>query len=193
MTTFEEAVEPIKQQFMRRRISAFAKKNNVTNEDVEVVDDMDLEVMEREFKRNNNIKARLYKNMTEEQQKAWTLYYDDHKKLSLKVKDGAKTSTKTENKIEKESISEKTEKVEKAEKQVKTSKGAKHKAITEDLPVKVETENIEPLKPAKTKKSTKSIPKPEKVDKTDKQTTNAPEVKKPRKIVHHKKQATDEK
>ena len=95
MTTFEEAIEPVKQQFMRRRVAAFARKHEVENNDVEVVDNTDVSFMEKEFKRNNNIKTRLYKNMTEEQQKAWVIYYNDHKDLSLRVKAGGNSSAKS--------------------------------------------------------------------------------------------------
>lgn len=83
---FKDATNEIKSQFAKRRISAFAKRNNVSNDEVEVVDDEPIEALEREFKRSCGIRTRLYKNLTEEQQKAWLLYYNDHKKLSLKVK-----------------------------------------------------------------------------------------------------------
>lgn len=86
MTTFADSVQPIMNQYARRRISAFAKRHGVSNDDVEVVNDIPIEQLEKDFKRNNNIKTRLYKNMNEEQQKAWELYYNDHKKLSLAVK-----------------------------------------------------------------------------------------------------------
>jgi len=86
-TSFTEAVEPIMYQFAKRRISAFAKRNKVSIDDVEVVNEIPIEQLEKEFKRSNNIKTRLYKNMNEEQQKAWEIYYNDHKQLSLRVKE----------------------------------------------------------------------------------------------------------
>ena len=36
---FKDATNEIKNQFAKRRISAFAKRNNVSNDEVEVVDD----------------------------------------------------------------------------------------------------------------------------------------------------------
>lgn len=83
---FKDATNEIKSQFAKRRISVFAKRNNVSSDEVEVVDDEPIEILEKEFKRSCGIRTRLYKNLTEEQQKAWLLYYNDHKKLSLKVK-----------------------------------------------------------------------------------------------------------
>ena len=84
--TFNDAIQPIMNQYAKRRISAFAKRNNVSIDDVEVINEIPVEQLEKEFKRANNIKTRLYKNMNEEQQKAWELYYNEHKQLSLKVK-----------------------------------------------------------------------------------------------------------
>ena len=221
MTTFEEAIEPVKQQFMRRRVAAFARKHEVENNDVEVVDNTDVSFMEKEFKRNNNIKTRLYKNMTEEQQKAWVIYYNDHKDLSLRVKAGADAHNN--------STSSTVSKHKKAEKVVNTA--------DDDAPVKIEKDmnlvSVEPLKPAKQHKKQKSESKvikqddahekAPKHDKTDRPTdktlkhekalkpdacdktpkhekalnpdrpTDRSELKKPRKIVHHRNKSISEK
>lgn len=89
MSTFEEAVLHIKANFGKRRISTFAKKNSVSSDAVEVVDDIPIAELERSFKKNNGITKRLFKNLTNEQQQAWVMYYDDHKQLSLRVKAGS--------------------------------------------------------------------------------------------------------
>ena len=162
MTTFGDAVLPVKQQYMRRRVSAFARKNNVTNDDVEVIDEMDLSSMEKEFKRNNGIKVRLYKNMTEEQKQAWVLYYNDHKQLSLRVKGNTVTETKPLPKPKRTQLVQQSEEDEHVEKQ--------------------DGINDEPLKPAKHRRTNSHV---EKINE---------EVKRPRKITHHKKaqQTTDD-
>ena len=210
MTTFEEAIEPVKQQFMRRRVAAFARKHEVESNDVEVVDNANISIMEKEFKRNNNIKTRLYKNMTEEQQKAWVIYYNDHKDLSLRVKAGTDVQANTS--------SSTASKHKKAEKVVKASDDNSMKAEKD-----VNLVSIEPLKPAKQHKKQKSeskvikqddahekVSKHDKTDKRDKalepdpidkplkhdkidQPTDQSELKKPRKIVHHRNKSISEK
>lgn len=103
MNTFEEATESIRSLFARRRISTFAKKNSVTNEDVEVVDDIPIDELVSSFKRSVNppIRIRLFKNLNEEQQKAWITYYDDHKQLSLQVKSNNSSTVHKESKTKK--------------------------------------------------------------------------------------------
>lgn len=138
---FKDATNEIKSQFAKRRISVFAKRNNVSSDEVEVVDDEPIEILEKEFKRSCGIRTRLYKNLTEEQQKAWLLYYNDHKKLSLKVK--AKQSNEMipnddlndEMVLKEQTVHNKQEKQEK--KVVK-----KRKTISKDS--KPSTEQIEP-------------------------------------------------
>ena len=86
MITFEEATQPIVNQFLKHRITNFVKKHNIDVNDVEVVNEIPIEMLEKDFKKTNKIRTRLYKNMNEEQQQAWLAYYNEHKKLSLKVK-----------------------------------------------------------------------------------------------------------
>lgn len=89
MSGFEESTHQIKANFGKRRIANFAKKNGVESSSIEIVDDIPVAEIEKNFKKNNGIKTRLYKNLTEEQKSAWLMYYDDHKQLSMKVKQGA--------------------------------------------------------------------------------------------------------
>lgn len=95
MTTFEEATEAIRVQFGKRRIANFAKKNNVTNEEVEVVDEVPISDLAAAFKKAANppIRVRIFKNLSEEQQKAWIEYYTANAKLALRVKSGNNSAT----------------------------------------------------------------------------------------------------
>ena len=138
MASFSEAAEPIMQQFAKRRISTFAKKHNVGQEDVEIVNEIPIEQLEKEFKRNNNIRTRLYKNLNEEQQQAWKLYYNDHKQLSLKVKENIVAQQEPPKIEEKQEHKRKTKNTEKVVEQIESTP---------------ETEEIEkPAEPRKHKK-----------------------------------------
>lgn len=95
MSSFEEATETIKSNYAKRRVGLFAKKNNVEISDVEVIDEVPVMELEKNFKKNNGIRTRLYKNLSADQQQAWLSYYDDHKQLSLRVKDGVNKSIKS--------------------------------------------------------------------------------------------------
>ena len=150
---FKDATNEIKSQFAKRRISAFAKRNNVNNDEVEVVDDEPIEVLEKEFKRSCGIRTRLYKNLTEEQQKAWLLYYNDHKKLSLKVKarqndEMVSNNDSNDEMILNESvIHEKCDKCDKQEKKVvkKRNMNRQLKSSTTSNDSKLSIELIEPI------------------------------------------------
>ena len=91
MTTFEEATESIRVQYGKRRISNFAKKNSVSNEEVEVVDETPINDLVNGFKKSCNppIRVRIYKNLSEEQKQAWIAYYTANAKLALRVKEGS--------------------------------------------------------------------------------------------------------
>ena len=142
---FKDATNEIKSQFAKRRISAFAKRNNVSNDEVEVVDDEPIETLEKEFKRSCGIRTRLYKNLTEEQQKAWLLYYNDHKKLSLKVK---RNSVPNNEMIMNESpiIHDKSEKCEKQEK--KEKKVVKKRNTNQQSAQSPASNDSEPIEPS---------------------------------------------
>lgn len=130
---FKEATNEIKSRFAKRRISTFAKRNNVNIDEVEVIDDEPIETLEKEFKRSCGIRTRLYKNLTEEQQKAWLSYYNDHKKLSLKVKEKQNDETTLNDDLNNEMILNKPVshvKCEKSEKQEKAKKRNTNKSQT---------------------------------------------------------------
>ena len=89
--SFSESVEPIIQQFTKRRLQRFAKSNNVNPDDVETVNEVSIDQLEKDFKHENGIKTRTFKNLTAEQKQAWNKYYDEHKQLKLVVKAAAPT------------------------------------------------------------------------------------------------------
>lgn len=163
MESFEDAINEVKQQFARRRIANFAKKNGVEIDGVEVIDEEDAATLEREFKRNNNIKIRIFKNLSEEQKQAWKLFYSDHAKLSLKVKDGI----------------------------VKQVHDKKHDAVNEDVENVLEVQPLKERKPKvkKTKKEPTEKPKKEKhvksVEAEELPIEPKPIAKKPRKPRRH--------
>lgn len=133
---FKDATNEIKSHFAKRRISTFAKRNNVSIDEIEVIDDEPIETLEKEFKRSCGIRTRLYKNLTEEQQKAWLSYYNDHKKLSLKVKEKQNNETVLNDDSNNEMILDKSpvshKKSEKQEKVVKKRNTNKSRTINQE-------------------------------------------------------------
>lgn len=190
--SYGEAVEDIRQQWAKRRITTFAKKHSIEVNEVEIVDEIPIEDLEKEFKKANNIKKRIYKNLSEGEKKGWITFYNDHMNLSLRIKGGG-NGNKVENVI-KEVKSEKVEKTEKLvepvekvskRKQPKAHSTHEEKAKKKEVPIMTEEPKKE--KVVRTHKKKQLIEEDEQKEEVVAKDEHV-EVKKPRKIRHVKKE-----
>lgn len=192
--SYGEAVEDIRQQWAKRRITAFAKKHSVEVNEVEIVDETPIEDLEKEFKKANNIKKRIYKNLSEGEKKGWITFYNDHMNLSLRIK-GEGIGNKVENAI-KEVKSEKVEKTEKLVEPVeKVSKRKQPKVhLTHEEKVEKKKKEVPIMTEEPKKEKVVRTHKKKQLIEEDGQKEEAVvkdehvEVKKPRKVRHVKKE-----
>lgn len=80
-----DAVLPILQTYLKPRRTRFATKNKVNPGSIDVVNEPPISELFKTWKRENQIRTRIYKNLTLEQQQAWVAYFDEHKSLTLHV------------------------------------------------------------------------------------------------------------
>lgn len=80
-----DAVLPILQTYLKPRRTRFATKNKVSPGSIDVVNEPPISELFKTWKRENQIRTRIYKNLTLEQQQAWVAYFDEHKSLTLQV------------------------------------------------------------------------------------------------------------
>ena len=81
-----EAVTPILQAYLKPRRARFAAKNKIDPNEIDVINEPSINEVFKEWKRENQIRTRIYKNLTPEQQQSWIKYFDEHKNLTLQTR-----------------------------------------------------------------------------------------------------------
>ena len=99
----EIIVEPILNEYLRKRKTRYANSHNVSIESVKVVNTISISDLFSKWKKENNIKTKLFKNLSEEQKNMWIQYFDTNKTLMLISNENQspitpKTKTKTKTK-----------------------------------------------------------------------------------------------
>lgn len=80
---YTEAVADIVNKFAKSRITRYAKSHNVTPDAVHVHNDVPINILVKQFKTENGIRCRTYKNLSDDLKAKWLQFYDAHKQLKM--------------------------------------------------------------------------------------------------------------
>ena len=80
---YTEAVTEIVNKFAKSRVTRFVKSHNLTPEQIHIHNEIPVNVLVKQFKTENSIKCRTYKNLSEDMKQKWLQFYDSHKQLKL--------------------------------------------------------------------------------------------------------------
>lgn len=80
---YTEAVTDIINKFAKSRITRYAKSHNSTPDAVHVHNDIPINILVKQFKAENGIRCRTYKNLSDDMKAKWVQFYDAHKQLKM--------------------------------------------------------------------------------------------------------------
>ena len=83
MSSWHEAVQFSIDRWKKSRMSRFLRKKQIKPEEVHVHNDIPIDILVKNFKRENNIKKRLYIKLLEGEKQSWIDYYEKNRILIL--------------------------------------------------------------------------------------------------------------